>query len=204
MQRCLNDSELQAAADVAVAASRRHAPVPPAWREHLDFCPRCRAEVEARRAVATALAALGRAERGAVDPSRTWMALATALERPALAHRLPLGWAAATRLAGDLARPAFAASVVAVAAGVGLGTWLAVTTARGLEAAPVADVLDDSNLAAAARGGFEAGWLAGVDADVSNETTPAIADDTTSGVPSSNTRGARPAPSDTDAPAGTP
>jgi len=89
-----------------------------------------------------ALAALGRAERSAAPPP-AWTLFVARLERPSLTDRLPLVLATAVRSSSDLARPAMAGTLVAMSAGVALGTWLALALDRG----PAATALESTSYA---------------------------------------------------------
>ena len=110
--------------------------------------------------VAALLAALGHAEREAAgDLASQWAGVERALARPGVPVRLPLGWAAAWRLGALVARPAFAASLVAAGAGVGLGVWLGVTAGRPASTAVASEFYAASGLDGAPSGGFETGFL---------------------------------------------
>jgi hypothetical protein len=169
MPRCLDEAQRLAAADPT-------RPLPAAWGAHLAACPRCRREVDAVRSVGALLAELGGAERRAhADPVPTWAAVAGALEHPSRVERLPLGWAGLVRMTSDLARPAFAGSLVVMVVGLGLGTWLGLAADRTTASASASDVFDASNLDGAADGGFESGLFA------ADETAGAIGDDADDG-----------------------
>jgi hypothetical protein len=73
------------------------------------------------------LAELGRAERAAA-PADLGSRIASRLDRPGFAARLPLGLAGLVRQAGMLLQPAVAGGAVATAAGLALGTWIALGT----------------------------------------------------------------------------
>jgi len=129
-----------------------------------------------------ALRDLGEAERAAASEVRgTWAAVERALERPTVASRLPLGWAAAWRVGHDLGRPALAGSLVAAVAGLGVGAWLALATGRAPVTADTAGLFATSNLDAAASGGFESDFLDPAAADPSADAgvPAATAGDTT-------------------------
>ena len=154
----MNGECLDAAARVAAADPNRA--LPEAQRAHLDGCQRCRDEVAAFRELAQALAALGDAERRAAPSSSALVSSVLArLERPARGDRLPIALAAAWRTGTDLARPAFVASCVALAAGAGTGTWLARAAQAQHPSTAEADVFAASNLDGSVSDTFEAAFL---------------------------------------------
>jgi hypothetical protein len=115
---------------LAAAEARLAAPEADAVLAHAAGCEECRTALAGLRTLQTALAELGAAEHAAQGGVR-WAAVAARVERPRLSDRLPLGVWAAWRDAGVLLRPAVAGSLVAVLAGLALGTWMGIVTQRG-------------------------------------------------------------------------
>jgi hypothetical protein len=102
----------------------------PEVRAHLETCAACRDAVAETRALHTAIATLGAADRATVSAGFTARVEAR-LARPGLAVRLPLAVAAAWRSASAFLQPAVVGGLAATIAGLVLGTWFGVTTQRG-------------------------------------------------------------------------
>jgi anti-sigma factor RsiW len=112
---------------------------------HAETCAACGAVLAEIRDVRAQLVALGSADRAA-SPLLDWPALASRLERPPLADRLPLGALGALRQAGELLRPAVAGTALATVAGLALGTYLSLATQSGTPRAIAAEPFTVSNL----------------------------------------------------------
>jgi hypothetical protein len=171
---CLDSSErLAAAASGGTLAGSR--------RAHLAACSHCSDEVAALRQLGHALAVLGQAERSAAPAASDLAARVQArLLRPPLYDRLPVAIASAGRTAATLARPALAASCIALAAGAGAGAYLA-QSARSVtapDAGAGAEVFVASNLDGSGAPDFEAAFLDAGDAGDAGHATDANAADT--------------------------
>jgi hypothetical protein len=91
------------------------------------------------------MAALGRAERQAA-PADLSAQIVARHQEPSAAARVPLGLVDAWRQLGALLQPAVAGSAVATAAGLALGTWLALSAQSGHADAVPAQPYDASAL----------------------------------------------------------
>ncbi|MFQ5600490.1 MAG: hypothetical protein ACE5G2_08045 [Candidatus Krumholzibacteriia bacterium] len=149
-RKCPDFDTLQAVAETGAAA--------PDVQEHVSGCGRCRQTVESLRGAGAVLAELGRAERSAARTD-LWSGVAVRLERPRLAERLPLGMAGTWRAASEIARPAATASLAAGAAGLLLGSWLAVLAWRGPGEAVAADSYRLSSLLSDSQGALASTYI---------------------------------------------
>lgn len=157
-RQCLSPETLLAVAEERLAAAA-------AFREHAGGCRECREALVELRALQVSLADLAQADRTAAR-GIAWAALATRLERPRLADRLPLDVWAAWREAGVLLRPAVAGTMVATLAGLALGTWMALATQRGTSQALATEPYSVSTLVSDGSRGLAATYFG----DAENES----------------------------------
>ena len=144
---------------LALQAGRLDAAAIETLRSHVQVCGPCSMALEDLARAASAVSAMGRADRLEAGSTMLWSAVQARIRRPTLAQRLPLRLATTWRLVAALAHPPVVTSFAAVLAGLVLGTWMALVAQPKSNEAQAGETYTASSLVEDSEAGLAGDYL---------------------------------------------